>query len=73
MRPRTRAPPHNCSDEKCLVKTTTPSGKHRFNMRAKNNQVIDTSQNYESEAACENAMQAIARAAESATVVDVTK
>ncbi|NIP18290.1 MAG: DUF1508 domain-containing protein [Gammaproteobacteria bacterium] len=64
---------NNCSDEKCLVKTTTPSGKHRFNMRAKNNQVIDTSRNYESEAACEKGMQAIPRAAEGATVVDLTK
>jgi len=64
---------NNCSDGNCFVKNTTASGKHRFNMRAKNNQVIGTSQSYDSEAARDNGIEAIARAATDATVVDLTK
>ena len=63
----------NCSDEKCFVKSTTASGKYRFNMRARNNQVIGTSQSYNSESSRDNGIGAIARAAAGASVVDLTK
>jgi len=62
----------NCSDGSCFVKNTTSSGKFRFNMRAKNNQVIGTSQNYDSEASRDNGIESIARAASGAQVVDLT-
>jgi len=63
----------NCTDEKCFTKNTTASGKFRFNIRAKNNQVIGTSQSYDSEAARDNGIQAIARAAAGAKVADLTE
>lgn len=62
----------NCSDQSCFEKSQTPSGKYRFNLKAKNKQVIGTSQSYDSETSCDNGMQAIARAAVGAAVVDLT-
>lgn len=62
----------NCGDAKCFVKSKTPTGKFRFNMKAKNHQTIGTSQNYDSEASCDNGMKAIARAANGAKIVDLT-
>lgn len=63
----------NCSDGSCFVKTSTPRGKFRFNMKAKNHQIIGTSENYDSEAARDNGIKAVGRAARSAKVVDLTK
>ncbi|HZX22437.1 MAG TPA: YegP family protein [Woeseiaceae bacterium] len=62
----------NCGDANCFVKNTTPTGKFRFNMKAKNHQVIGTSQNYESESSRDNGIQAVARAAKGAKLVDLT-
>ena len=58
----------NCQDENCFEKTTTDSGKFRFNLKARNGQVIGTSQNYESEAARDNGIAAVGRAATGASV-----
>lgn len=63
---------NNCADTACFVKNKTPSGKHRFNMRAKNNKVIGVSQNYDSEAGCNKGIKAIGRAAKGAKIVDLT-
>ena len=60
----------NCLDEGCFEKTTTESGKFRFNLKARNGQVIGTSQNYESEAARDNGIAAVGRAAPEAPVVE---
>ena len=60
----------NCLDEQCFEKTTTDSGKFRFNLKARNGQVIGTSQNYESEAARDNGIAAVGRAAPEAAVVE---
>jgi len=62
----------NCSDAGCFVKASTPSGKFRFSMKARNHQIIGTSQNYDSEASRDNGIKAIARAASGAKVVDLT-
>ena len=62
----------NAMDEGCFEKTTTDSGKFRFNLKARNGQVIGTSQNYESEAARDNGIAAVGRAAKGAKVVDTT-
>jgi uncharacterized protein YegP (UPF0339 family) len=62
----------NCEDASCFVPVTTEGGKFRFNMKAKNNQLIGTSQSYESEAARDNGIAAIARAAKEAAVLDIT-
>lgn len=63
----------NCSDSACFVKNKTASGKHRFNMRAKNNKVIGVSQNYDSDAGCDKGIKAIGRAAKGAKIVDLTE
>lgn len=63
----------NCSDAGCFEKKKTPSGKHRFNIKAKNRQIIGTSQNYDSESGCDNGVAAVGRAANGAQIVDLTK
>lgn len=63
----------NCSDPACFEKKKTPSGKFRFSMKAKNHQIIGTSQNYDSEASCDNGIGAVGRAANGAKIVDTTK
>lgn len=50
----------------------TSSGKHRFNLKAGNGQVIGTSQNYASAASCDNGMNSVARTAPDAKVDDQT-
>ncbi len=62
----------NCLDEECFEKKTTDSGKFRFNLKARNGQVIGTSQNYESEAARDNGIAAVGRAAPEAAVVEAS-
>lgn len=48
----------------------TSSGKHRFNLKASNGQVIGTSQNYASAASCQNGMKSVAKTAPDAKVDD---
>ncbi|MDH3533307.1 MAG: YegP family protein [Gammaproteobacteria bacterium] len=62
----------NCSDAKCFEKKTTSTGKFRFNLKATNGQVIGTSQNYTTEAACDNGMKSVAKAAPGASIDDQT-
>ena len=62
----------NCADASCFETKKTPGGKFRFNLKARNHQVIGTSQSYATEAACKNGMKAIARAAKGAKVEDLT-
>ncbi|MEE9179506.1 MAG: YegP family protein [Vicinamibacteria bacterium] len=63
----------NCRSEKCFEKKPASSGKYRFIMKARNHQVIGTSQIYPSEAARDKGIKAIARAAGGAKSVDLTK
>lgn len=62
----------NCEDPKAFDRSTTSGGKFRFNMKAKNNQIIGTSQSYDSEAGRDNGIEAVARAAKGAAIVDVS-
>ena len=62
----------NCGDPASFASSTTDSGKFRFNLKAKNHQVIGTSQNYDSADARDNGIAAVARAAEGAKVVDLS-
>lgn len=55
-----------------FVAKKTSSGKHRFNLMATNGQVIGTSQNYTTEAACQNGMKSVARTASGAKLDDQT-
>ena len=62
----------NCSDPDCFEMKETGSGKFRFNLKSTNGQVIGTSQNYTTAAACDSGMQAVARAADGAATDDQT-
>jgi len=59
----------NSQDPDRFVKTTTDSGKFRFNLTAKNAQTIGTSQNYESESGRNNGIKSVANNAPDAAVV----
>lgn len=63
----------NCADQSCFDKTKTRGGKFRFNLKARNHQVIGTSQSYNTESARDNGIKAIARAAKGAKIDDKTK
>lgn len=62
----------NAADEGRFDRMETAGGQFRFNMKAKNNQVIGTSQNYDSASGRDNGVAAVARAADGASVVDQT-
>ena len=61
----------NASNPDRFEKTTTKSGKFRFNLKSGNHQVIGTSENYESESARDNGIKAVGRAADGAKTVEV--
>ena len=63
----------NCRSAKCFEAKPAASGKHRFVMKARNHQVIGTSQVYPTEAARNKGIKAIARAAGGAKSFDLTK
>lgn len=60
----------NCTDPDRFVKKQTAAGNFRFNLTARNKQVIGSSQNYKSESGCNNGMKSVARSAPEATVVE---
>ena len=62
----------NCTDENCFEKTTTESGKFRFNLKSTNGQVIGTSQNYKTEDGRDNGIGSVGRSAPDATIDDQT-
>lgn len=62
----------NSKDEKFFDKTQTKNGGFRFNLKAKNHQVIGTSQTYKSASGRDNGVAAVARAADGAAVDDQT-
>lgn len=61
----------NSADAKRFVKNTTPTGMFRFNITAANNQVIGTSQNYQSESGCDNGIQSVMKNAPAAAIEEV--
>lgn len=62
----------NSTDSARFERSGSEAGKYRFVLKAANSQVIGTSQSYESEAARDNGVEAVARAAQGASVVDLT-
>ena len=62
----------NANDPSRFAASETANGKHRFALKAKNNQIIGTSQNYESASARDNGMEAVGRAAAGAKIEDLT-
>lgn len=61
----------NATDPDRFEKVTTEGGKHRFNLKAANHQVIGTSQNYDSESGRDNGIASVGRNAPDAEVVEV--
>jgi len=61
----------NAPDAGRYEKKTTAAGKYMFNLRAGNNQVIGTSESYDSESARDNGIDSVGRNAPSAKVVEV--
>jgi len=62
----------NSQDPDRFEKTVTDGGKFRFNLTAKNSQVIGTSQNYESESGRNNGIASVAKNAPDAVVVEAS-
>ena len=62
----------NAGDPARFESSETASGKYRFNLRAKNNQVIGTSESYNSASSRDNGIAAVGRAADGAKVVDLS-
>lgn len=60
----------NAAKAEQFSKSTTDSGKFRFNLMAGNNQVIGTSQNYSSESGRDNGIESVGRSAPDAKVVE---
>lgn len=62
----------NAPEDQRYERKQSSSGKHMFNLRAGNNQVIGTSELYESVAARDNGIESVKKNAPEAKVVDQT-
>jgi len=62
----------NCSDAARYEKKVAANGKHHFNLKAANHQIIGSSQMYASEAACDNGIESVKTNGKSTTVKDST-
>jgi len=60
----------NAADDSRYERTETKSGKYRFNLKAGNNQVIGTSQSYETASARDNGIESVKKNAPDAKVVE---
>jgi len=63
----------NAGDPSRFESKETAGGKHRFNLKAGNNQVIGSSENYNSASARDSGIGAVGRAAGGAKVVDLSE
>lgn len=61
----------NAADLKNFQKTETKNGRPRFNLRARNNQVIGTSETYNTTAARDNGIKSVQRNAATAKIKEV--
>lgn len=62
----------NAPDDARFERKETKTGKHMFNLKAGNNQVIGTSESYESVAARDNGIESVKKNASGAKVDDLT-
>lgn len=62
----------NAQDEARYERKETKTGKHMFNLKAGNNQVIGTSESYESVAARDNGIASVKKNAPGAKIDDLT-
>ena len=63
----------NASDDARYERKETKSGKHMFNLKGGNGQVIGTSESYNSSAARDNGIASVKKNAPSAGMADLTK
>jgi len=63
----------NAPDDARYERKETKSGKHMFNLKASNGQVIGTSESYNSSAACENGIASVKKNAPDAKTADLTQ
>lgn len=62
----------NCLDDSCYEIKETAAGKHMFNLKAANHQVVGTSQSYASASGCKGGIESVKNNAPDAEVVDTT-
>ena len=62
----------NCGEAARYEKKVAANGKHHFNLKAANHQVIGSSQMYASEAACDNGIDSLKTNGKSTTIKDST-
>jgi uncharacterized protein YegP (UPF0339 family) len=62
----------NAPDDSRYERKETKSGKHMFNLKAGNNQVIGTSESYESVSARDNGIASVTKNAPDAKIEDLT-
>ena len=63
----------NAANEARYERKTTESGKYRFNLKSGNNQVIGTSESYETEKARDGGIESVKKNAPVAIIVDKTR
>jgi uncharacterized protein YegP (UPF0339 family) len=63
----------NAPDDARYERKETKAGKHMFNLKASNGQVIGTSESYESSGGCENGIASVKKNAPDAKTDDLTK
>jgi uncharacterized protein YegP (UPF0339 family) len=61
----------NARNDANYERKETSSGKHRFNLKSTNSQVIGTSESYETTAARDNGIESVKKNAPDATVTEV--
>ena len=62
----------NSADDARFERAEAKNGKHRFNLKASNGQVIGTSETYESASARDNGIESVKKNAPDAKVEDLT-
>ncbi|MEW8143421.1 MAG: YegP family protein [Candidatus Thiodiazotropha endolucinida] len=62
----------NAPNDARYKRKETKAGKHMFNLKAGNNQVIGTSESYESVSARDNGIKSVKKNAPNASVVDLS-
>jgi uncharacterized protein len=62
----------NCGEAARYEKKVAANGKHHFNLKAANHQVIGSSQLYATESACDNGIESVKTNGKSTTVKDST-
>lgn len=63
----------NALDDGRYERKTTESGKYRFNLKSGNNQIIGTSESYETEKSRDSGIESVKKTAPDASIADTTE